>query len=122
MFRLPLLKRALRKALLLKGGLYSLQPRLAQVGISAVAHGYILLRVPSLPRIQRESRANTQNFGCLRPRLVLAAHLSIVNDELSVSRPVIGKAGEGALEHGNRLLIPPHLGVGPAFVEQVAFP
>src|SRR6266851_10189579 len=82
---------------------------LAHVGIIALSPRWLFVRDHLHPRIQRELRANAQNFGRFCPRLVLAAQLSIVNDERSASPQGIGIAGEVPLEDGNRFLIPPHL-------------
>src|SRR5260370_32673516 len=82
---------------------------LAQVGIIALSPRWIFPWDPLHPRIQRELRADAQNFGRLRPRLVLAAQLGIVNDELFMSPQGIGIAVEVPLEDGDRFLVPPHL-------------
>src|SRR5260370_19250788 len=83
-----------------------LQAGLAHVGIIALSPHWIFPWDPLHPRIHRELRANAQNFGRLRPRLVLAAQLGIANDELFVSPHGIGIAGEVPLEDGNRFLVP----------------
>src|SRR5262245_16502142 len=52
--------------------------------------------------------AYPQDFCHLRPSLLLSTYLTIDGSQVKARSQVIGVAGEGFLESGNRLLIPPH--------------
>src|SRR5260370_2225415 len=100
----------------------SLQAGLTTVVTDEFFVSFVLLRNPFKQRLQRELRVNPQKFRRFLPRLLIAAPLGIVNDQLSVGTEVMREAGDVQLEDGNRFRISPHLSVGPGLDKQVIGP
>jgi hypothetical protein len=98
-------------------GIVSLKARIAQVRGKAVSKALIFLGHPLHKHVERELGANPYDFRSFLSRLLFAAQLGIVNNQITVGAQVIRVAGEMPFQHGNCVCILPHLCVDPAFIE-----
>src|SRR6266851_6517993 len=90
-----------------------LQARLTTVVTDEFSVFFVLLRRPFKRSLKRELRVNPQKFRRFLPRLLIAAQLGIVNNQINVGTEVMREVGNVQLPDGNRFRISPHLSVGP---------